>query len=254
MYDNAKVNILKNKKWYGTGLALVVLLIAFFTAYQMDYRFKSNLTIGKQGKLSMVIPSANTNIFIDQSKKITTTKENEEVNLSFSPTNHSVIISREGYFPWKKDFVIQSSKTLNLYPIFVSQNASGQVITKQDPEYWKIRNSIISFPLPSEESPVFSSDKSVFVWIDDNAIMVKVGEEILNVVQPDTIIRNVAFYKDRSDVIMFSTSGSVFVIEIDKNGQQNFMPVYSGQKPSFLKTDPNFIYVLDGEALMQVVI
>ena len=88
----------------------------------------------------------------------------------------------------------------------------------------------------------------------ETTINTKIGDKIINVIQPDTIVRNLSFYKDRSDVVMFSTLGSVFVIEIDEKGNQNFMPVYRGQKPLFMKTDSSFIYVLDGEVLMQVVI
>ena len=242
------------KKIAPLGIGILVILAVIFTGYKMGYRLRSNLSIGKVGNLSMTIPLANTNIFIDQSKKITVTKENEEINLPFSPTQHSVIVSRDGYFPWKKDFVVKSNETLKLVPLFVTQNATGQIITDKDPEYLKIKNSVIMSPSPTEASPIFSVDKSVSVWLDDNAIFVKTGDEVRKVIQPDTIVRNVSFYKDRSDVIMFSTSGSVFVIEVGEEGNQNFMPVYRGQKPSFLKTDPNFIYVLDGEILMQVVI
>ena len=53
---------------------------------------------------------------------------------------------------------------------------------------------------------------------------------------------------------MFSIYNNIFVIDTEKDGTQNFLPLYKGQSPSFIKTDPNFIYVLDGQALMQVVI
>ncbi|OHA93570.1 MAG: hypothetical protein A3H52_00740 [Candidatus Zambryskibacteria bacterium RIFCSPLOWO2_02_FULL_39_26] len=254
MPENAKVHILENKKWYGLVTVVLVLLIVSISLYEMGYRFKGDLTLGKLGQLSMSISLPLTSIFIDQSEKITTTKDNETITLPFSPTKHSVIISHDGYFPWKKDFVIESNKTLNLFPIFVSQNATGEIITKNDPDYLRIRNGLVTVPSPDKLTPLFSVDKSASIWLEDNAVMAKIGDKIINVIQPDTIVRNLSFYKDRSDVVMFSTLGSVFVIEIDEKGNQNFMPVYRGQKPLFMKTDSSFIYVLDGEVLMQVVI
>ncbi len=253
MLENAKVHILRNKKIYGASLALVVLLSLASFAYKDGYRLKSNLTVGKLGKLHMILPLANTNIFIDASEKITTKTENEEVNIPFSPTKHSIIISRSGYFPWKKDFIIQSNETLTLRPIFVTQNTTGEIITKNDPDYYKIRNSIIAHVLPTKNSPETSEDKSATLWLEDNAIMVKIGETTKKIIQPDTVIRSAHFYKDRSDAVMFSTYGSIFVIEVDEVGNQNFMPLFVGQKPVFLKKDSNSIYVLDGENLMEVV-
>ena len=90
--------------------------------------------------------------------------------------------------------------------------------------------------------------------IEDNAIITKIGDMIQTVIQPDTIIRNVDFYKDRSDSVLFSMNGSIYVIEIDKQGTQNFIPVFAGKSPAFVKYDVNSIYVLDGDTLMQVAI
>jgi len=44
----------------------------------------------------------------------------------------------------------------------------------------------------------------------------------------------------------------VYVIEIDKEGTQNFLPIYKGQKPNFVIVDQNSIYVEDINILMQV--
>ncbi len=253
MQENAKV-LFKNKKFQIYGGIFILLAVVALSLYSYGYRFKNNLTLGKVGTLSITIPMPLTSIFIDESRKITTSKDNEVVNLTFSPTKHSVIVSRDGYFPWKKDFVIESGKTTTIYPILVSQNATGEIITKNDKDYWTIRNKVVTDVLPTKDNPGLSADGSVSIWVEDNAIMAKVGNEIKKVIQPDTIIRNVYFYKDRSDAVMFSTLGSIFIIEIDDEGEQNFLPVYRGQKPIFIKTDPNFIYVLDAENLMQVII
>ena len=77
---------------------------------------------------------------------------------------------------------------------------------------------------------------------------------IQTVIQPDTIIRNVDFYKDRSDAVIFSTADTVYVIEINIEGIQNFMPIYKGKNPYFIKNDSNSIYVEDGNSLLQVAI
>ncbi|GEM_PF-2785762 len=243
------------KKWIIGGIGiLIILLISGFSAYKLGYRLTSNFTLGKIGYLSMTVPLPDTSVFIDQSKKIVTTKDNEVVKIPFSPGEHSVIVSREGYFPWTKNFTIPSGEVVTLSPFFISQNISGMLINKQDPEYLQIKNDIIRSKLPTQDKPIISTDKLVSLWVEDNAIMVKKDGAIQKVIQSDTIVRNVAFYKDRSDTVLFSTTNSVYVIEIDKNGVQNVMPIYRGQTPLFIKADSNSVYVLDGEILMQVVI
>ncbi len=248
----AKEKKLKIGMTYIWSATLLIAIGSGVYLYSKGYRFKDNLTLGKNGKVSMTIQLADTAVFIDNSQKIKTTKENEKIDLTLSPRTHSVIVAKDGYFPWTKDFSIPSEGNLELHPILVSQNASGQIITDKDPEYFSLRNSIIKNLLPTRASPASSSDKKSSLWVEDNAIIVKGEISAKKIIQPDTIVKNVAFYKDRNDAVMFSTTNTIYVIEADTNSVQNFMPVYRGTDPEFIKTDSNFIYVLDGTTLMQV--
>lgn len=254
MTDIAKEHFFKNKMKYSWVVLLIIVFISACTLYFLGYRFKDNYTLGKIGTLTLNVPLADTSIFIDNSQKIKTIKDDEVVKVSLSPKTHSVIIGRDRYFPWTKDFVVPSNGNVTLSPLFVSENASGQIITQKDPEYWSLRSKIIKDPLPTEKNPLLSSDSKISLWIDDNAIKVSDGKKTTQVIQPDTVIRNVSFYENRNDAVIFSTSNSVYVIETDTFGAQNFMPIYRGTSPAFMKTEPNFIYVLDGDTLMQVII
>lgn len=264
MNNNTKVNFLEkikqySKKYYWIFI-IVLILISITTGYKMGYRIKNNLTIGKIGKVVIEIPFPNTSVYIDQSKKIITSKDNENIEINLSPKKHSVIISREGMYPWTKEFTVPSGGHITLSPIFVYLNVSGQMITEKDPEYYKIRNSVVYAKTPTESSPIISKDGKVKIWMNDNAIIARIADnekdvdKTYKVIQPDTVIRNVDFYKDRSDSLMFSTSNGVYVIEIKSEGTQNFMPLYKGVKPSFLKINENSIYVLDESNLMQIII
>lgn len=254
MKDIAKEEkFVKTAKYIWGGIVISILLIIIL-GYNLGYRLKDNLTVGKIGELTMSIPMPLTHIYIDSSKKIETKKDNEEVNIKLSPKSHSIIVARDGYFPWTKTFTIPSGSKIKLEPMFVSQNASGQIITQKDPEYWKIRGDVYRNILPTEKYPISSKDKTATLWVNNNTIYIKVASSTIKVIQTETPIRNVAFYKERVSAVIFSTSDSVFVIETDTKSEQNFMPIYRGTKPIFISNDPNFIYVLDGENLMQVII
>ncbi|KKR31366.1 MAG: hypothetical protein UT65_C0028G0008 [Parcubacteria group bacterium GW2011_GWF2_39_8b] len=237
--------------WVGTG---ILIILVFIIGYNRDYRFRNNFTIGKVGTLTVTLPLPDTFVYVDETEKAKTTKENETVVIKLSPRTHSVITSHIGYYPWTKQITIPSDENIILSPIFVSVNASGMIITNNDSDYWKIRDMVERYKLPTKESPITSDDKTTIIWLYDNAIMATVGSTTTTVIQPDTIIRNIAFYKDRSDAVIFSTYTAIYVIEIAKGDSQNFFPIYKGTSPSFIKVDPNFIYVKDGANLMQVVI
>ena len=254
MEDNVKTKIQENKFLYGAIVLVIFIIILTIFGFKKGYRFQENFMVGKVGVVSLEIPLAQTNIFIDDTKKVTTSKEGELVEISLSPREHTVIVSRDGYFPWKKDFVMESGGNIKFSPVFVSSSPSGTIITKSDPEFWKIINKIITDILPTKEAPRISKDGSVKLWIEDNAVIVEVASTTTTVIQPDPVIRNLYFYKDRSDVVIFSVSSAIYAIEVNKEGTQNFLPIYKGINPSFIEDNLNNIYVLDGETLMQVVI
>ena len=191
---------------------------------------------------------------MDESRKIETTKDNEVVEIALSPGGHQIIVTRDGYYPWIKKIEMPSGGKINLLPFIIFQNTSGVIITKSDPEYWKIRNSITANKSPRKENLLISKNKLVEVWIEDNTIMSKTDQSIHTVVKLEPPIRNVDFYKDRSDVVIFSAGEYVNVIEISTEDTQNFMPIYKGASPAFTVADSNSVYVLDGEKLMQVLI
>lgn len=252
--ENFKNHIQKYRNYYSAGVLVILIIGLIFWGYKKGYRFTENFMLGKAGTLSLQIALPLTNIFIDENNKIVTNKDNEVVEVSLSPRNHTVIVSREGYFPWKKDIEIQSEGKINFSPVLVSSNPSGNIITKQDPEFWKLRNKIITDALPTKESPRVSKDGKAKLWIEEKGVMAEIEGKVYTVIQPEPEVRNLYFYKDRTDVIIFSITNAVYAIEVDKKGTQNFLPIYKGVAPSFIEGDQSFIYVLDGEALMQVFI
>lgn len=250
MKDNAKTIKIRDILFW----SIIVVTIFGGTLYHLGYRFTGGLNIGKIGIITMEIPFKATTIFIDQSKKIETTKDNQLVEISLSPIAHQIIVSHDGYFPWIKKIRMPSSGNVTLNPIFISQNTSGVMITKSDSQYWKIRNGVTSNAPPTKTNPLISKDGPIEIWVEDKTIVAKNGVSTSTVLKSETTIRNIDFYKNRSDSVIFSTGDSVSVIEISTEGTQNFFPIYKGMQPRFVTADSNSIYVLDGETVMQVTI
>ncbi len=250
MNDNVK-NIKKSQIYWGVSVLVVLLLIIF---YALGFRITNGFKIGKVGEVSVTLPLINTSVFIDKSQKLTTKKDNETLKVKLSPKKHTIIVSRDSYYPWKKDLDIKSNSKVKIEPLLVSQNPSGNIIGTQDPEYWSIVNQIRNNTAPTEDKPLKSTDGKILIWVNDGTIFAKnenTENEVINVVTP---VKNINFYKNRTDAIIFSTTIGVYVVELNKDGGQNFMPIYKGQNPYFVGNNPDYIYVQDGNALMQVVI
>jgi hypothetical protein len=247
-------NVKNNKIYYFLGGFIVLILLTSIVLYGLGYRVNKNFRIAKNGSISIVVPLPETTIYINESKKIITTEQNEVVNVSLSPNVHSLIISHEDFFPWIKEVKVLSNENTKVSPIFVYQNPSGNIITKNDPEYWKINSEIDkNFP-PQKNNHKLSTDELVHIWIENNTIMAKKDGEVVEVIKPEDPIRNLDFYKKRNDALIFSAGNGVYVIEINKAGTQNFMPIYKGEKPEFVLQDENYIFIQDFQNLMQVII
>ena len=175
MNDKVKTTIKENKFLFASIVVIVLVIILIVFGYKKGYRFQENFMLGQVGTLSLEIPLPQTNVFINDNQKIVTTKDNEIVKVSLSPTKQTIIVSRDGYYPWKKDFSMPSKGNISFNPVFVSSNPSGIIITQKDPEFWKIRNKIITDALPSKDAPRISKDGSAKLWIEDNAIKVEVA-------------------------------------------------------------------------------
>ena len=157
--------------------------------------------------------------------------ENQKNGLKIKKGSHSIILSKEGYWPWVTITDISKKQTLNLYPFFVRQNSSGFMITKEDPEYYDILNRFWT--------------KTHIDWEKDEytpAIIAELESEI----------RASDFYKNRQDVILIAVENGIYALEINSSSTPNFQPIYKGTEPTFVKKDNNSIYVKDGEILMEV--
>jgi len=223
------------------------------------------LKLVKGGSINLSSVSEGVKIFLDN-KEI----DRDDLN-NVAPGPHSIIIAEDSLWPWKKDTFVFSSESSELFPFLVSKSVSGEIITKSDPEYGRLRALILSEQLPTTASPLLSNSSLVEVWSDQNNIFARWngGDDSIpsyfcnddgecssrvKVLESESEVRNIAFFRDRDDVLLISSRSGIFALEIDKRGTtQNFQPVYKGTaNPIFTAESDSFIYVLDGTLLFLV--
>lgn len=236
-------------------LGAIIVSIVAIAGFILGYRIQPDLRIAKNGILEITLPLKGTVVYSDDKKLTTTSADNQTVVIPLSVKTHDIIIGREGYFPWMAQATIQPETKTTLRPIFVTQNATGQIITQRDPQYWTLWNQVRTTKLPTEATPKTSN--GVHIWVTDNTIYLKENDVIKKIITPKDTVRSLDFYKDRTDVIIFASDVGVYAMDAVENAPDkvvNFFPLYKGVKPVFQKTENSFLYVLDGENLMMVVI
>ncbi|MCE9644136.1 hypothetical protein K8Q93_02770 [Candidatus Parcubacteria bacterium] len=249
--------------------ALILLVVLGLTlAYFQGFRLTRS-GIAYPGSITLEVPRAGSQVFLDQKELLTTATSSEKVLLQdLSAGSHTVVVGRDGYWPWQKTVRVPSKGEAVARSFNVPQNASGLIITDKDPEYWTTVNSIKSEILPSPETRRVSEDKSVAIWVDEEGIHAAwlLGEnrtpyffcpegectDLLTVYRPKDEVRSLDFYPGRSDVVILAASNGVYALEIDRTGTQNFQPIYKGSLPSFILSEYGTLLIEDGGHLFEV--
>ena len=65
-------------------------------------------------------------------------------------------------------------------------------------------------------------------------------------------LRQVDFYPERNDLIIFSTEDKIWAIELDRSDAQNVQPIYVGFEPDFVRGAGNSIYIKDNMSLILI--
>ncbi|MEA2112420.1 MAG: hypothetical protein U9P50_00395 [Patescibacteria group bacterium] len=204
---------------YAVIIGLIIVLIIIFGIFYRDNQY---------GTLQIESLNDNLTVFIDNQRKTTSQDINPQFKLKAG--KHTVVISKDRFWPWIKEIEVRVERETKIQPFFIPQNTSGAIIGKEDPEYSQIMALFQKEILSEEALSSISSQDVVF------------KESIISV----------DFYKDRQDVVIISSGDGIYALEIGSDNIQNFQPIYKGIKPIFAKKDNLSIYVLDNDNLMIV--
>lgn len=263
--------------FYAALVLACVLIVVVFAFYRAGYRFDPRRLITHVGTLELETFQTGSDVYIDGKLQEKTAADEETYYFkNLMPGDHSVVVSKQGFWPWQKTVTIQPNGTSLLSSFSVPNGLSGQQIDKSQDEYFAASSLIDGQTPPDENHPKVSSDGGVSIWVEKlpdgrEAIEAKYigtgtvpdyfcdssatgtacsGEkEVISVKEP---IEDADFFEDRSDVILFSAGRGIYAIEIAKQGTQNFEPLYQGQAPRFFKKDIYSIYLKDGSELFDI--
>ncbi len=242
------------------GLGVAILLGVAFV-------YINNVGIKGAGTISLEKVPEGATIFLDN-KKHSRVKSNSSVSLSnLLVGTHTVVVAKDGYWPWSKKLTVANSERVSISPFLVSQNPVMTTLKKGKGEYDTTLRAIRKAKTPSESEPLVSLDGTTEIWISSGSILAKwigdntpppsfcftgVCDDTLTVLPANESIGNIAFLPDRNDVIIFSAQNGIFAIEIDRRGTQNFQPIYLGKRPRFTPTAEKTLAILDNDTLFLI--
>lgn len=263
-------------------LILILVLVAigggFFAA---GYRIDKNFKVAKVGIFIAAGLSSDTKIFVDGLRQGLTTASGENFEARLKPGEHSILVSRDGYWPWLKKVLVKSSETVIVYPFEVRQGASVSMIAKTDPNYSILLDKVKKAAAPVEPAdkrvedaapPIgakiqnvvpnarISDDEKTALWLSGHKVKAAwlspdsppaafcesdACAEIIEAFSSPLQITNIEFMRDRNDVFIIGTSEGVYAIEFDKRGLQNFQPVYEDRGLRFVRIADS-LYIING--------
>ncbi|MFH1730000.1 MAG: carboxypeptidase-like regulatory domain-containing protein [Pseudomonadota bacterium] len=258
---------------------LAFLIVApFVLLYSNGYRLDSHFHLTQTGGLYVASPVSGAQIFVNNTLKRTTNLLQSGLFLqNLKPGNYSVLIAKEGYWPWKKDLDVKEQMVSEARALILPMEPTGRILRQEDlfpseiekyetiidslQQIKKITNHNATTTIERftnhEREKVWWNPGENKIWVewlkDDSSRPYFLSENkvlVLNSIYP---VRNVDFFPGRRDVIIVAVQNGIFAIEIDGRGGRTLQPIYKGREPIFTiyKTDPS-VYVIDENTLMEI--
>ena len=256
---------IQQKRLRSSKLFLIVSLI-IITIFGIGHLLLAN---GK-GCVIISVPKPQTTVLLDGKKITSTTKPNEEVSITTSSGKHTIITSKKDHQQWEKIFNVQADQkhhtsTFNteLFPTYsmIPEYTLIEGVGIQNDTYQAIL--ALFKDLPTKR---VSKSGSTMIEITNNNIKTtwikntekapfffcrgSVCSDTFNILPAQKQVRQIDFYPDKEDIVLFSTDDTIWITELNRNEPQNLQKLYTGKSPDFARGPGNTIYIKDSRSLM----
>ena len=259
----------ERRKLVMTTFALLVLILIIGAISDAGGRLLDALGLQESGTLKIETPGRQTTVYLDGD--ILGVSSSDELSVAkeyLAVGKYEVLTTRPNFHPWRKSVLIEATSTTTIRPFHLPQDPPTRAVRASSTAR-EIRRAIARNTLPRYLEPRISDDTNVAVWVEGGAVHARwLGDEttlppafcyhgecrarvtVTPTVEP---IRDLAFYKNRHDVLLLAADRGVYGLEIDAGGAtQNFQPLYEGTEPRFIKTGTSSIIVRDQSELIRI--
>ncbi len=230
---------------------VVVLAIAFFAGFRPG----PGLTLVRVGTLVVADIPAETDVFVDQAYRGTSSGNPVKANLV--PGTHSVIVDAPGMQPWNTVIAIEPRQDLTVSPILVPKAPERSLLVGDEADV--AADAIRATVLPTEANPLIVGCNAIS--ISNNRVIAAPAADCETpeylcsegacsptiVYSPPAPIRSVIPFPGRTDALLVATGEWVNVLDIDPRNPQFFAPLGRGTSPLIAAEDEDSIYLSDGD-------
>ncbi|MBI1957068.1 MAG: hypothetical protein HYS44_01250 [Candidatus Niyogibacteria bacterium] len=252
------------------SIAIFVIIAPPVLFYATGWRITSGFDIERTGGLFIAVPESGSKVYLDGDlERETNFLQSGTLIQNLTPRTYSVLVAKDGYWPWTKNLLIKGSTVVEARALLVPQTVEGTPVTKAAAEYKTALTAIRNADALATTTPTGPRyglakdergrteiwwDQNQHIWIEwlaTSPLPYYLDQQKKIVFQSRSPLHGIAFYPSRDDVILFATENSVFALELDSRGTQNFQPVYKGADPSLARVG-DAIYILDQSALVRI--
>ena len=237
--------------FYGTLVFAALLISLGGLLYRNGYRLQS-FNIVRAGSLEVSVYEAGSKIYIDNILQNTTNASEETITFkNLSPKRHTVTVLKNGFHVWEKSLSIETDKTAKVSSFLAPLHFTIEKITDSE----EIKGLVPIFAKIAPPKDVMERAGDLAVWIENTSLFGgyfceaprKCQNSAGEILKTEENIKNVTFYKERGDVLVFSHGKNIEEMEINSQEKQNVHILYSGTDPIFFKLAGDTLYIKDGK-------
>jgi len=250
--------------WTVALIVIAIIIVLLSIGYRID-----GWKIIKAGNITVTVPHSGSVVYLNNKEYKTTKADNQIVKFRSLPEKeHSIIVAKEGNWPWAKKAVARPNETRSFVVWNLEQTSTMEIIQKGTPEYAENSALISSYKLPTIEAPMYSTDQKMSLYVNNSTVYITWYGDVDSVpelfceknrackrtVPLISLVKKVSgifFYPNTNDRLIISSEGSVSALEIAETGNQNYQYITLGSNPSSYVIGDT-LYIKDGEAMGKV--
>jgi len=250
------------KEYKNTLIAICAITVAVVTA--LAFVQKESITV----RLHVMTPD--TRIYKNARAYTQTSEPNQTVSLTLKEGQHTLLADADNRWPWKKDITVTESNEVKEWTVFsLPRQPRAEQIETDSSELTSIQKMFnATTSLPTKDTPLVSSKNDIRIWVQNTtkgaAVKARAAsksphpafcsngscQSVITSFTTDAPIRNLQFFENTDDVLIYAAGRQVLVREIDPNGTQNVQPVFVGSAPTFRRgssTHTTYVRREDGD-------
>jgi hypothetical protein len=188
------------------------------------------------GTIVLFAPVYGTEMFVDGKLAGLSEEAGQKMSYNYSEGKHSVIVSHEGFWPWKKDLSLAAKTTITLKPFIVRKEVKPSEIPRSSYDA-----GTMTINQDYTDAMTKFNDLSIKEEFKKPLLSTGIGKA-----------RSVDYYPGRTDVLLVAVNNGIFAVETGTTTPRNFEPVFEGKEPVFIKDDNNVLIIKDGDSLYRL--